>query len=192
MTDLALSDPAASAATEALDDAPEVPPVADVLTALGGFLVLSACAGVGSGDLAVAGRGLPSGILVQAGALVLTGPGLLVGHQFLGLGASPDALLGSVARAFVRAGRLALGLSPFLLYFSATSGLWLLLFCVLLSGIGVAGLSDAARSLVAAEARTRPSMADLLKMRALVVAWGGLTVLVALRIAYDVLHLVLG
>ena len=63
----------------------------------------------------------PSGLLVHLGALALTGPTLLVAHPFLGLEASPDRLVVALGRAFARAGDLALGLVPFLLFFAATT-----------------------------------------------------------------------
>ncbi len=169
-----------------------VPAVQEALGALGGFAVLGLCAGLGAGDLATTARAVPSGLLVGTGALLLSGPALVVAHQFLRLEAPPEALVGALGRAFVQVGRLALGFSPFVLFFAATSGLAGWIYVLVLAGIGLLGLSLAGRDLVAAERGAgAPSLGRDARMALLTWTWAGLAGLVALRIGWDVAHFVL-
>jgi len=163
-----------------------------VLRASAGFLLLGA---IGTLSPVATPRDLlhtaPSGLLVHLGALALTGPTLLVAHPFLGLEASPDRLVGALGRAFARAGDLALGLVPFLLFFAATTRLGTLLLAVLLGFVGITALVAAARDLVAAE-RAAPGASAVVgirvfRMRALAVAWSVLTLLAAARVGVEVL-----
>lgn len=167
-----------------------LPPVAkDLLLGAGGLLALGACAGLGSADLFVTLRAIPAAVLVTGGALALTTPSLLVGHQFLALRARPDALGAAVAIAFGHVGRLALGLAPTMLFFSATSGLWLPVWLLLLAAASGFGLLDAATRLVEAEPVTSLATA---RHHGLVALWAGLSALIAARLAWDVLRFVLG
>ncbi|MCA9567064.1 MAG: hypothetical protein KC656_04440 [Myxococcales bacterium] len=150
-----------------------------------GFVALGAAVALGSGDAQGAALHGPTALLVDAGSLVLTGPALLVGHQFLDLGAPVTRLADDLLRAFVRSGGMALGLAPVFLYFSATSGLSPALMALALPAIGALGLAHAAVGLVASErdAAADHAVARLAKMRLLVSGWILLTVLVGARIA---------
>jgi len=147
-----------------------------------GFAALGLVAGLGSDDPAST---IPAALLVDVGALALTAPALLVLHQYLGLEASPADLASAMGTAYVRAGNLALGLTPFLLFFSATSGLAAGLFALLLAVVGGSALIVAAKGMVAAhDDRTR---LGVLKLRGLLLTWCGLTVLIGLRIGLSTL-----
>ena len=171
--------------TENAEAPADVPPVPKVLGALGGFGVLGLCAALGTDAPADAARAISTSLLVDAGALVLTAPALLVLHQYLGLNARPADLVAALARAFVGAGGIALGLAPAMLLFSATSGLALGVFVLLLLLVGGAGLRVAWRDLVAAEADGLT--VDGVKMRGLVLAWAVLATAIAARIGWDLL-----
>ena len=114
----------------------ELPTPMEMGRAALGFAALGLCASLGSESLDAASHTAPSGLIVQAGAMLLTGPALLVGHQFLGLEASVPSLVDAMARAFVRTGTVALGLVPAVLFFSATSGLAPVLFGLAMVGMG--------------------------------------------------------
>ncbi|MCB9684645.1 MAG: hypothetical protein H6735_06395 [Alphaproteobacteria bacterium] len=163
----------------------ELPSAPALAGAVAGFLVLGLCAGLGASDPGTAIRAVPSGVFVGAGALVLTGPALVVGHQVMGLDARPARLVGAMGDGFVRAGRLALGLSPVMAFFSLTTGLWGVILALLAAAVGAVGFGWVASGLRAVEARSP-------RMDALVFGWGALSVLVALRLAVDVARLVMG
>lgn len=168
-----------------------LPPMARELVTGGvGLLALGACAGLGSGDAFVTLRAIPAALLVTGGALALTTPSLLVGHQFLRLRARPDALGAAIAVAFGHTGRVALGLAPTMLFFSATSGLWLPIWLLLLGAVSGFGLLDAVSRLTRAEPDEGPLPA--LRHGSLVLAWMGLSALIAARLAFDVFGFVLG
>lgn len=172
-----------SAAFEGL----ELPTPLEMGRAALGFAALGLCASLGSDSLASASQTAPSGLIVQAGAMLLTGPALLVGHQFLGLEASVPSLVDAMARAFVRTGTVALGLVPAVLFFSATSGLAPVLFGLAMFGMGLNGLFDAIRGMGQAEreagAESGRTLRDA-KMQLLAVGWAVLTGLIGLRIAF--------
>ncbi len=151
-----------------------------------GFVLLAACASLGAGDVSVATRTLPTGLLVGGGALALTGPTLIAMHQFLGLNATPDALAASLLRGFATTGRAALGLCPAMLLFAATSGLWAPVL-LLLGGIaGGLGFQYTFRRL--AEAEGRPSAAFAM----LITGWAGLVAMIALRLTIDAARFAVG
>lgn len=172
-----------------------MPPAAPVsiprlLGAIGSFALLGLVAGLGSGDAPTAARALPAAWMVGGGALLLTGPALVVAHQFLRLEARPDRLVLVLADTFTRAGHVALGLVPAMLLFSATSSLWAVVFALFLAAIGVFGLAHAVRALMAVE-----EAGDLRRhatMGALTLGWSALVVLIAARLAWDVAGFVLG
>jgi hypothetical protein len=110
-------------------------------------------------------------------------PSLLVAHPFLGLEAKPDALVAVLASTFVRAGDLALGLTPLVLFFAATTDLGPAVFTALLVFVGGTALLGAARDLVAVEASPERQG----RMRGLAAAWCALTVLGAARIGWEVM-----
>lgn len=180
-----------TAAAPAADSPPIAAPTAtELLHAVGGLAALGLCAGLGSGDLATAARSVPAGLLAGGGALLLTGPALVVAHQFLGLGGRPEVLVAALGRGFVTAGRVALGLAPAMLFASATSGLWGYGLVVLLMGAAVLGFANGARRLVAAEGGA--SAWNTLAMHGLVGTWIALTSLVGLRLGWDVARFVTG
>src|SRR5688572_24939495 len=80
------------------------PTPGELLSAVLGFALLGLAAGLGSGDTGESVRAIPSGLLAGGGALVLTGPALVVAHQFLGLGGRPEALVAALGRGFTTAG----------------------------------------------------------------------------------------
>lgn len=163
-----------------------LPAPSELLQGFLGFAALGICAGLGAGEVATAGRSLPAGLLVTGGALMLTAPALIVAHQFMGLRASPDALVGALARGFSVTGRAALGLCPAMLLFSATSDLWLVLFPLAIALAGALGLLYTLQRLI--EAEGGPD----LRLLGLIAAWAGLVSLVALRLAWDVGQFITG
>ncbi|MEZ4320432.1 MAG: hypothetical protein R3F61_23330 [Myxococcota bacterium] len=184
VADLAAVDPPARAPTPRTD-LPDAPTVGRAVI---GFALLGLCAALGSGDAAGAARVLPSALVVDLGALVLTGPALLVGHQYLGLEAPVPALAGVLANVFCRAGTVALGLCPALLFFAATSGLASGLLVLALLGIAAMALSDAFNGLRAAELAVgepgRERTFRDARMQVLVASWMVLTALVGLRLGF--------
>lgn len=169
-----------------------LPPVPAVVRAMGSLALLGLVAGLGSGDPLVALRAAPSGLVIGSGALLLSAPALLVAHQTLKLRAAPERLVGALSSAFAQVGTAALGLVPTMLFLSATSGLWRGVFPLLLTGLGILGLTSAVSGLVHAEKATTPDRTRAAQMAVLVAAWAGLAVLVALRLSVDVASFVGG
>jgi hypothetical protein len=163
----------------------EMPDGRALLGAVGGFLVAGLSAGLGASAPEVALRAVPSGLLVGGGALALTGPALVVVHQYLGLQARPVDLAAGLADGFVRAGRTALGFAPVLAFFALTTGLWVA------AAAGV-GLAVGAVGFAWSGAALRRSEPPSVRMDGLVVAWTLLAALVVLRLAVDTARLVLG
>lgn len=159
----------------------------ELLVAAGGFFALGVTASLGSGSLETVGHNLPGTLFTSIGALVLTGPALLVVHQFLRLDATPQALATALGRGFHVSGRLALGLSAPMLFFSATSALWTTLLTFALFAIGLMGLSATASYLVQVESDATDRLTNRTHMVVLSLAWCVLTALTALRIALDAL-----
>jgi hypothetical protein len=163
---------------------PDAPTPRDVALALGGLLALGAASVAGGGLSTVADA--PAALLVQAGGLLLAAPALLVTHQLLGLRAAPGALVFAVGRGLVRAGHLALGLAPSMLFFSATTRCAGLLLALVLGLVSAATLAAAWRDLVDAERAAlgpNPGARDW-PMRGLALAWCALAGLVAVRLAF--------
>ena len=158
-------------------------PAGAVARAAGGFALAGLAVGLGASDPETALRTVPAGLVVAGGTLVLSGPALLVGHQMLGLGGAPGALVGALADGFARAGRLAAGLSPALAFFSLTTDLWIGFGALAALAIGAIGFGWAATNLHAVERRA--------PMDVLVFGWSALAMLVSLRLALDVADLVL-
>jgi hypothetical protein len=155
--------------------------------ALVGLLALGLCAGLGSGSVEVALRAVPSALLVAVGTAVLTGPALLVVHPFVGLDASPAALISSVHRGFCVAGRVALGLSPVMLFLAATSGWWSLAYPALALLGGTLGLGTAAAELMRAEpADGAAAVLTRGKSAALALGWGVLAAMIGVRLSVQV------
>ncbi len=167
----------------------ELPDASTVGMAVLGFGALGLTAALGASDVGGAARVLPTALVVDLGALVLTGPALLVGHQYLGLEAPVPKLAAVLARVFCRAGTVALGLSPALLFFAATSGLAPALHVLFLAGIATLALTDVYTGLLEVEraqsipdeTRSAKTMRDV-RMQILVLGWMVLTSLVGLRL----------
>ena len=168
---------------------PIAAPVApfELLQGILGLAALGLSAGLGSGDALTAARVLPTGLLVGGGAFALTGPALIVAHQFLGLRATPDALFHAMTRGFAATGRAALGLCPAMLLFSATSGLWAGVLAMFLAALFGLGLAFTVRRLYQAEGGPLSPL-----WPALLLSWNGLVGLVALRLAWDAAWFVAG
>ena len=120
------------------------------------------------------------------GALVLTVPALLVAHQFLGLQARPEQALTGMTTAFLKGGDLALGLTPFLLFFSATTSRGPAMLGILVACIGAAGLWIAGRAVVDAERATQSPLGLLARAQALAMVWASLAMAIVIRVALGV------
>jgi len=173
----------------------QMPGIIEIIGACGSLALLGVCAGLGAGEPALAARAVPAGLLTAAGAVVLTGPALVVAHQYQGHAADPQLLVSALSRGFVTCGEIALGLSPILLFFSATSGLWAALYSLFVAGAGAFGGAVTARRLLRAERGARPVDVDLTTragMGGLVAAWSTLAALIALRIGWGMASFVAG
>lgn len=161
-----------------------MPQAAAVARATVGFLALGACAGLGSGALQTALQGGPSVLFVGVGTLLLTGPALVVVHQYLGLEARPIDVLGTLVTGFVAGGGLALGLAPVMLFFSATTALWGPV--LVLSGLGCAAtaLTRTGLALYAIERSSAESVGRL-GPAGLVFGWALLSASIGARLALE-------
>ncbi len=172
--------------------APSILSLKEIGLACAGLSLLGLCVGLGSGDMGMALRSAPTVVLTGLGALVLTGPALLIAHQFLGYRAPPDALIGALVRGFVACGRLALGLSPFVLFFSVTSRVWLgagAAALVVVAGVGFVATGGWLRE---AEASSRQDDSFKRPIGGLVWGWSMLTALIAARLGWEMLAFVVG
>lgn len=144
-----------------------------------------AALGVPTGDLPAVAHAVALGAAVPAGALLLSVPALLVGHQVLDLRSSPSAVVGALGRVFLRVGEVALGLCPALALFTLTTGTAPTLMLAALAALGVVFLVLATRALNREEARIGAELLPALKMRGLALAWAGLVGLVGMRLLWD-------
>jgi len=156
---------------------------------LAGYLALPV---VGLLDMG-GGGSLGAGVAPPVAALALSVPSLVVGHQFLGLTASPRDLMADVGRVFVQTGRLALGLVPVVGLFAATTGLGPLALVVSLALIGLVSLELARRRLIRRERaatvdRTDVSHGERMRMVLLATAWSVLAFFIAARMGLSFLH----
>lgn len=170
------------------------PDVRGVAGALAGFVVFAAAGALGATHWDEATRLLPSAVTAAAVPLVFTTPALLVVHQALGLHGSPHALIRSIVDAFVSVGRLALGLAPAVLFFSATSGKGVPLYLAASGILLVVGLRRAGRGLKAADAEDTDLDTGELRARRglLVTGWMVLTGLISLRVGFGLLDFAFG
>lgn len=132
------------------------------------------------------------GVLVAAiapplAALFLSVPSLLVGHQYLGLLASPGDMLRDIGQVFVRCGQLALGLVPAVGLYAATSSLGPVALMVALLAIGTTSVVLARRRIEQREASINPSPRGRLRMSALAIGWSALSLLVGARLGLELL-----
>lgn len=172
----------------------EGPGLADTAVAIAQFALLGAACGLGSGEMGTAARTVPSGLVVGLGALVMTAPALVVMHQFLGLAASPDALVHTLTRGLVRGGALAFGFAPMALFFSTTTNLWALFLAGVLAAIGATVLTRLVFELRLVEVQ-HPAPGPTSRgftMTLLTAAWAGLALLISLRLAWDVAGFIAG
>jgi hypothetical protein len=163
----------------------ELPELTRVVGGVVGLVALGASAAVGAHGVLL--DAIPSGLWVGGGALLLTAPALLVAHQFMGLSAAPERVMGALAETVARGGMLALGLVPFQAFFSFSTLRGPGLFALLLMGMGIAALMSAGRQLMDAEREAGAEGVPLLRARTLVMGWSLLTVLVGMRLAWAVL-----
>jgi hypothetical protein len=190
-------DPTPEQLAESFADWMDVTPVAtdtqplttgNIALGLAGYLVLPF---VGLLDSAGAGT-LPTAVAPPIAALLLSVPSLIVGHQYLGLTASPRDLLADVGRVFVQTGRLCLGLVPVVGLYAATTGLGPIALALVLTGVGLVSLELARRRLIrrerAATAGDRVvTPGERVRMVLLATAWAGLALLIAGRLGLSLL-----
>lgn len=144
---------------------------------VGGFAALGLAAAVAGQPEALASA--PAGLETAAGVMLLTGPALVVGHQYLRLKASPAALLGALADAFTRGGAVALGAAPAVLWLGVTSDMGPTIGLITLLGVGSFAILRAIGNLFDAEAAGGGTTAGIF---AIALGWAGLAALVALRL----------
>ncbi len=175
--------------------------VRELLVSLTGFLALGAAAGLGTGNWQLAIKMVPTALLDVSGALLLSTPALLVVHQFLDLRAKPEHLISAIATGIARTGNLAWGLAWVVMFFAATSSLWLVALLASMAGLAVVAFVLCRDGLHAAEAQacaqqappsagsptgSAGALANVSpKFSLLVFGWLALTVLIALRLGFD-------
>ena len=165
---------------------------AELVRATAGWLGLAAVALASSPERL--GEGVPLSLAAPAGALLLTAPALLVGHQFLDLRASPRPLLGLVIGAYGRAGDVALGIIPVALLFSATSALGPVILMMGVLGASFHSLLVTWKRLIALERGAWSegiSISAQGRMVLLSLGWAALTALIGLRLCWDLANAVL-
>ena len=154
--------------------------------AAGGLVLLGTAAALGTGQLDLALRTAPSAAFMTLGAVVLTSPALLVAHQLLTMSAPPDALVDAITRSVGRMGALCAGLSPFVLFWSVTSGLAPWMYGLsLLCAAGLTGATALSALVQAERSHTETTVASV-PMGFVATAWLGLTALIALRLGVSV------
>ena len=114
--------------------------------------------------------------MAAGGTVAMTTPTLLVAHQYAALSARPAAVLAVVLSSLARTGGLALWLSPVLLFFAASSGVWAVIFWVAMLWLGLVGLSCAALGVVALEDEQWATG------RLLALGWSGLSCAVGIHL----------
>jgi len=133
---------------------------------------------------------VPTALLDVSGALLLSTPALIVAHQFLDLRARPEQLITAITSGLTQTGKLAWGLAWVVLFFAATSSLWLPALLCSMVGLGFVAYVLCRDKLNAVElAATRehdPKAKGISpKFTLLVHGWLGLTLLIALRLGFD-------
>ncbi|MFT7521229.1 MAG: hypothetical protein ACI9MC_003380 [Kiritimatiellia bacterium] len=126
-----------------------------------------------------------AGLAAALGTALLTGPALLILHQFLGLHARPIDLVHALSRGYADAGQIALGLSPFVLMLSLTSRLALPVVVLCCAGLALLMLAQTFRRLFQLEHNaTDAGLREQLLMLVLVTAWSAMALLISARIAF--------
>lgn len=152
--------------------------------ALLGLLALGAAAGLGSAGFSPGLRLIPSVLLIELATLALGAPALIAIHQFMGLAAAPEALAAALGRALIHAGRVAAGLALIVLFFGATTSLATPMLLIALAGVGVFTSVTACVELRAAERHAATVVPPVFSL--LLIAWLGLSWLIALRVGVNV------
>lgn len=166
----------------------------DLLLSLAGLLALGGAAALGSAQGSAAARLIPSVQLVELAALGLTAPALIALHQFMNLQAGPEALAAALGRALIHGGRVAAGLAVVVLFFSATTNLWLPMLLLSLLAVGVFTSATGCVELTRAERRAGPASARTVAPRftLLLLGWLALSWIIALRVGVNVSTWVMG
>jgi hypothetical protein len=159
-----------------------LPSVTELFVSVGGLVALSAVWAMSATNVTEALTGLSVGLYVVLGAVVLTAPALLVTHQFLGLSAPIEDVVGALAMPLIRVGQLAMGFSPAVLFFHITTHWGGFAHALVLGCAGMVGLMSAATSLYEAEklAGTAFSAGNMVLIAG---GWALLTAIIGLRLA---------
>jgi hypothetical protein len=166
--------------------APPLGPRGLLATARGfaGYALLPAVGLLSSG---AGWEGTAAALLAPPAALLLSVPSLLVGHAWLRLSARPAALLQATAMAFREGGHLALGLTPLVALYAATSRLGPLLVVATLLGVGLLAIERGRRALNQAEAEVDAGLSARVRMGWLTLAWAAFALAVGARTGLDLL-----
>ena len=125
-----------------------------------------------------------AGLVAAVSATVLTGPAMVVLHQYLRLRARPRDLLAAVGQGFAEAGHVALGLSPLVLFLAVTSPLALPALLLLLGAAVLVVLVQTLRRLVHLEASAeQATLLQAVGMGGVGLAWVALTGVIGVRVA---------
>jgi hypothetical protein len=159
-------------------------PFARLVSALGGLLGFGCAAALTVPEPAFVAQASGSALFSVVGAAVLTTPPLLVAHQVARLQAPIEDVVAAVSRGLIRAGGLAAGFAPAVLWLSLTSGLAWVVYPTLLAVCGAFAAFGAIDELVAAERRQdRPTaLVRAGQMGLVAFGWCVLAGLVALRL----------
>ncbi|MEZ4242090.1 MAG: hypothetical protein R3F59_39235, partial [Myxococcota bacterium] len=115
------------------------------------------------------------------GALILTGPAAVVGHQYLRIDTPVAAVVEHIAAGLVAGGRLAWGVTPVALFFAATApASWFAVFLGLAGAVTTVLLGRAATGLQSLAPRQWA-------WTAVVTGWVVVTVAITLRLALSLL-----
>lgn len=154
--------------------------LAEVAAALVGLLAFGATTVIGTGG-AGAAHTTPALAVGAVGALVLTGPAIVVGHQYLRVATPAATVVEQLARGLVSGGRLAWGVVPAALFFAATApGSWPVVLGGLGAGVGAALLGTAVVGL----SRLAPNHAP---WHTAVLTWAAVCAVIALRLVATLL-----
>lgn len=177
--------------TELAERAPSEQTAPAVISALGGLALLGLLGGVGSGNPRAALELVTALPATGLGATVLTAPALLALIPFQDMRMDARDALFALAGSMARAGRLAWGMVPVLLFTMATSELAVPVFIFISLALGIATTRALYRGLSSAEARAALAevatphdlpIARLVSREMLIGGWCALHALVGLRL----------